>query len=80
MKVFATKYCLAVGIEEVEIGSLDGPADYVFEKGSERHFVMGTSAFQDRGAAVKDAENKRTRKIASLKQEIATLETLRFEQ
>jgi len=77
VKMFVTKYALTDGIQELDLEV--GKNGYAVNRGGcWQHFKIGKDAFRDMDSAVKDAEEKRLKKIESLKKQIAKLEKLKF--
>lgn len=79
MKVFITKYALTIGIYEIEaegtqqsgmISDSNNPYTYYHTEGKDWH--------RTREAAVKRAEEMRTKKIASVKKQLTKLEKMEF--
>jgi hypothetical protein len=80
MKVWISKYALSEGVTEHEARHVVGPngREYVEVNGL-GWFRLGRSAFDNRDGAIAQAEDMRTKKIVSLKRQLAKLEALRFE-
>ena len=81
MKVFITKYALSFGIKEDEAYREPDEDGYIWtgEPGRMSSQMFTHSEwFETRDLAVADAENRRVKKIASLKKQIAKLEKLTF--
>jgi hypothetical protein len=78
---YLTKYWATDGI--VEYDGPDGATDYVYKKRhpadwNEAQYHIGVDAFTNREVAVATVLSARTKKIASLRKQIATLEALEF--
>lgn len=80
MKIFVTKYALSGGIRETE-AERSPSSDGMWEIG--RPSVSGYFRAEEyaltRAAAIRQAEDRRQKKIASLRKQITKLEKLRFE-
>jgi len=84
MKAYVTKYALTEGIQELE-GELTKCGKYFYNHGhagaryGEARFFHNKSHWTtDKAEAVKRAEAMRTKKISSLKKQIAKLEKISF--
>lgn len=80
-----TKYALSDGILEVEGEVGDGSSEgYAWAKLNANSypsiFKIGTAAFSNKSDAIINAIERRDKKIASLKKQIAKLEKLKFEE
>ena len=78
MKVFATKYALSIGIEEIDgeiIGSMVSRKTDIWPQ---TYHGEGRDWHRTRDGAVKRANEMRVKKIASLKKQIAKLESTVF--
>lgn len=82
MKVFATKYALSAGIEEFDADYSESYPSMVAKKTGRWHTSTyhgeGKDWHRTREAAVKRANQMRAAKIASLKKQIAKLESQAF--
>lgn len=77
MKVYITKYALTKGILERE--GEEQPGGYARAKvGIFTNFFNSREWYSTKQGAVKDAAQRRDRKIASLQKQIAKLEKLKF--
>ena len=82
MKIWVTKYALTEGIRETEaetfknfpnmVKDVDRPTCYLHGEGREWH--------RTRDSAVKRAEQMRLAKIASVRKQLAQLESLKFDE
>ena len=80
MKVYVSKYALANGIQEMDDMEL-----FVYDNGARKYvanhkhyLLLGKGAHETREAAVAAAEEMRQEKIASLRKQLARLESLTF--
>lgn len=81
MKVWITKYCISDGVFEAE-AVLPSPGHIYVECKTPKATVwckLGRDAFDNREAALLDCEDRRKKKIASLRKQITQLDKLRFE-
>lgn len=82
MKVFVTKYALTIGIEEFDAGYAESYPSMVSRKTDHWHTFTyhgeGKDWHRTREAAVTRANQMRVAKIASLKKQIAKLESWAF--
>lgn len=79
-RIYITKYALSEGILEKEAEIEDyGRYLRAFVKGDYSSYGIGSEAFFKREDALKNAENRRLKKIESLKKQIKKLEKLKFE-
>lgn len=81
MKAYVTSYALTLGILEVEARTLDN-CNTMIEYSHRPFYVQYAHAgewFTSRDEAIADAESQRTKKIASLRRQLAELEGLRFD-
>ena len=79
-RIYITKYALSKGILEKEAVIKDcGRYLIAFVKGDYSSYGIGSEAFFKREDALKNAENRRIKKIESLKKQINKLENLKFE-
>lgn len=80
-KVYITKYALTAGIEEIEAEIKDFGNGHLmaFANGIYPSYRVGSEAFYTLEAALKNAEERRIKKIKSLKKQINKLENLKFE-
>lgn len=80
MKVFVTKYALTKGIyqEEVREGQPSGGWRYLYTLDTRypQQFVLGRDAFEDLETAKAQVGHMRTKKIASLKKQLAKVEKM----
>lgn len=81
MKVFITKYALSKGIIEADLALReDGKSCYGILDGSYYPCgYYGNDFHLDYDSALKDCENRRTKKIAALKKQILQIETKSFD-
>ena len=78
--VYVTKYALTQGIL-VESVLQDSGSKYCYTAGGgslSKQYIMGTNCFETRAEAVVRAKSDAKKKIASLKKQIQTLETMYF--
>lgn len=79
-RIYITKYALSKGILEKEaVIKYYGRYLRAFVKGDYSSYGIGSEAFFKREDALKNAENRRIKKIESLKKQINKLENLKFE-
>ena len=80
MKVWTTKYALTAGVEVVNVGEedRDGYVYTEFDSGGCIQYRLGKDAFKTKREALENAEQRRTKKIASLKKQIKKLEEKEF--
>lgn len=79
-RIYITKYALSKGILEEEAVIKDyGRYSRALVKGDYSSYGIGSEAFFKREDALKNAENRRIKKIESLKKQINKLENLKFE-
>lgn len=78
MKIWISKYALSTGITEHEADIRDGYAHPGAPFMAFTAFKIGTDAHESLDLAVAAAERARTKKIASLKAQIAKLERMKF--
>ena len=77
--VWVTQYALSTGIEHILVIPYEEPGTGAREaKAHYPRYFQNSSFFLDQALAVQDAEDRRTKKIASLKKQIAKLEKLKF--
>lgn len=79
-KVYITKYALSRGIIETcdyKISSRD--PSWIYSTNHFYNYKIGRDVFFEREEAIKDAYQKRDKKIKSLKKQIDNLNTLKFE-
>jgi hypothetical protein len=76
MTMFCSKYALSIGIKKFDPGlgsnnthAYDGPYSLL---------KIGSEAFNTLDEAIADAENRRVKKIASLRKQIKKLEAMTF--
>lgn len=77
MKFFITKYALSSGITAAECEVI-GRYAYTVER-YRQQFIVGRDAFEHEADAIAAANAARTKKITSLKKQIAKLEKMTFE-
>jgi hypothetical protein len=77
MKVWITKYALSEGIKEAESKSIESDYGYLSVEGYWSSFSRKEYA-TTKEDAIKQANDKRIKKIASLKKQISNLENLKF--
>ena len=80
MKGWTTKDALTAGIEVVNVGEEDRDG-YVYEEfdcGGCIQYHLGEDAFKAKAEALENAEQRRSKKIASLKKQIKTLKGMEF--
>lgn len=81
---YITKYALIGGIKQIEAAAKptnDDPSrQWVKKAGDWNWYYVGKEAFDTLDAAIADANERRTRKIVSLKKQIAKLEKADFSQ
>lgn len=80
-KYFITKYALSSGIEEIDIPahpSEDGYLSHTQANPWRQHFYNSNEWHRSEADAVARAEEMRTKKISSLKKQIAKLEKMTF--
>ena len=80
MKVWISKYALTTGIFERQVKVCDGNPDMVetmMDKSFQSYFHVG-EWHTTKAEAILKAEDMRQRKIASLKKQLAKLETMTF--
>jgi hypothetical protein len=76
-KFWLSAHCLSNGkIKEIEGEIVSGDPRYVAVSGQWQPWRLNRDCFADRDAAVADARNRQSQKIASLKRQIAKLEKL----
>lgn len=82
MKIFATKFCLTDGIQELEADEPDQDFPHMAVVRSDvelsKYFHKG-EWFKTRGEAVENANLRVSRKIMSLKKQLAKLQAMKFE-
>ncbi|MGO4561008.1 hypothetical protein [Rhizobiales bacterium 3FA27D7] len=79
MKVYISKYALSTGITEIEGEISSSYPEYVYASAPYRqHFKLGIDAHHSREDAVFAANTMRSRRIFSLKKQLARLEKLSF--
>lgn len=78
-KLWLSKYALSSGIKEVVADKQSDGHKYIRIKGAYVLYVMGREIHVTRAEAVNAAEAARTKKIDSLRKQIAKLEKLTFE-
>lgn len=77
MKVLITKYALTDGIQEIEVEECG--SDMVRTPGSFTQYFHKGEWFVLRADAVADAEQRRQRKLKSLRKSITKMENLKFD-
>ena len=79
--IYITKYALSSGILEKEARIEDYGNGHLraFVNGYYSSYEIGSEAFLTKEDALKNAEERRLKKIESLKKQIEKLEVLRFE-
>ena len=83
-KIYITKYALTGGIKEIEANittysTSDGKGtEYAREPNSYGSFIIGKEAFRSLEDAIKNAEERRQKKIVTLKKQVEKLEKLSF--
>ena len=71
---------MSEGIKEADtVSAYSTDSSFVFLKGYYGGYQVGRDVHETREAALAAAESMRTKKIASLKKQVAKLEALRFE-
>lgn len=78
MKIWITKYALSSGIKEAESKGVESDYGYLSAEGHWSSFSRKEYA-TTKEDAIKQANDKRLKKIASLKKQIVQLENLKFE-
>lgn len=80
-KVYITKYALTKGVIEKdgEIADYGNGHVRAFVHGDYSSYGIGSEAFYTKEEALKNAEERRIKKIESLKKQIKKLENLKFE-
>lgn len=80
-KVYITKYALSRGIleKEAKISDFGCGRLRAFCNGDYSSYGIGSEAFFEKEDAIKNSEERRNKKIESLKKKINKLENLKFE-
>ena len=80
MKVYITRHALTAGILErdAKVEESVGGTILAFVKGNYNSYRVGTDAFLNLDNAKKNAEERRLKKIESLKKQIKKLELLKI--
>jgi hypothetical protein len=76
MKVYRTTYALSLGVETLRVETL--PHDHKCVRYWGQTFRLGDGVFVSAADAIADAENRRIKRLASLRKQIAKLEALTF--
>lgn len=77
---YLTRYALSTGIREMSGKPYDTNSQYVAINGLYGQFRLGSEVFESLPEAIADAEQRRMNKIESLRNQIARLENLFFEE
>lgn len=79
MRVWISKYALTYGVQEIDATISERFPDMIKETNNGLSIYHGTEWHLTKEEAIKKAEEMRTKRIESLKNEIAKLEKLRFD-